>query len=131
MNPLLSLLFSHYIRLGIWSVATLVVAFAIFRSSPEDKRRGFAVLSAGWALVNLLIIGASWRNTDVEPKAVTDFLVFNLVLNVGYIGVGLALWFLAKGFAKGAGMAVFVQGLALLCLDGLLFGYIAMNVPSF
>jgi hypothetical protein len=72
-------------------------------------------------VVNLIIAAAGWKGSKpLELSPFREFLALNLGLNVGYIGVGIALGVLGELGVSGAGWAVAIQGLALLILDGFL-----------
>lgn len=117
MDALRAALDGHLLRLTVWSVLSLVVGLALVR-----RDRGFGIMTVGWALVNLAIVVGSRLGSGPGPLGpFREFLAFNLGLNFGYIGVGVALAVVGRGLARGAGVAVAVQGAALLVLDGVLW----------
>jgi hypothetical protein len=78
-------------------------------------------MSGGWAIVNLAIVGASWKQSKPPVRRrLREFLWLNQGLNAGYIGVGVAMASLGGLAVAGMGWGVIIQGLALLALDGLL-----------
>lgn len=122
-------LHSHLVRLMIWSILSLLVGAFGLATVKDSGPRSFFTMSAGWAAVNLVIVGASWMG---KPPAVLapfrEFLWLNIGLNIAYISVGVTMAILAgtRDGIKGAGIAVGIQGLALLILDG----WLLASVPS-
>lgn len=118
----------HLYRLGAWSCVGLVLPLALIKSK-IDSQRGFAVLSMGWSVINLLIMGAGLMDRS-EPKLpqTREFLALNLGLNCAYMAVGITLMILSRrgDFRKGAGFAVLLHGFALLVLDG----YLLSRLPQ-
>lgn len=80
-------------------------------------------MTTAWSVINLAIVLVA-RNDRALPNlaGLNSFLVINLWLNVVYIVVGAAVGLRTKDRAQGAGWAVVVQGVALMVLDGLLYG---------
>ncbi len=116
-----SALHAHLIRLLVAGSLSVAVGLVLYR-------RPFGVMTAAWGLVNVLIALASLRGGPPGP-GFRPFLAFNLGLNLGYVGVGVAMAALAgeRGTIRGFGRAVVVQGLILLALDGAL--WIALPAP--
>jgi hypothetical protein len=117
---------AHLIRLG--AVSAICLGLAAWRvRGLTGWARGYAVMTAGWCLVNLSIVGFSFLSTSLPPQAeFVRFLELNLGLNVLYIAIGLALRRFGKSpFAVGMGDAVSTQGLILLILDGWLWREVA------
>ncbi|RYG43263.1 hypothetical protein EON79_17330 [bacterium] len=115
----------HLFRLKIWSGLSLVAGIALMIG---DRRSGFAAMTLGWAVINLMIVWASGRGappTDVE--AFRRFLGLNLVLNCVWIGIGMAM---ARNrgnpWVGQAGLAMIVQGAVLQALD--LFLYVRVTL---
>ncbi len=129
----------HLRRVGAWGLANAAGGLALALASDRDTdpvRHGFAVQSAGWGLVNTGIAAAGLTfggrgdgpGTPGEALAAESrwgqILVLNLGLNAGYMMAGGALaWAGGRGIdrgdeLRGHGMAVIVQGLGLLVLDG-------------
>jgi hypothetical protein len=112
---------AHLKRLTVWSVLCVAVGgVLLFVTAPN--LRSFAWMTLGWAAVNLAIAFASRASRKPQDlRKLREFLMLNLGLNVGYVGVGATLA-LAAGdpAAKGSGWAVIVQGAGLFVLDLLL-----------
>jgi hypothetical protein len=113
----------HLKRLAIWSgISVLVGIKLIGLFANAEVVRSAGVMTAGWAVVNLIIVGASWNGKPPASRAqFREFIWLNQGLNAGYVGVGLALALAGSSAAVvGSGWAVVPQGLALLVLDGIL-----------
>jgi len=118
---------AHLVRLAIWSGLSLIGGLLLLTRRPPELLRGLAILTIGWAVVNLAIAFFSWRGSPpTEMRALREFLMLNLGLNVGYIGVGVTMAILGSPFVRGAGIAVAIQGFALLVLDG----YLMAKLPK-
>lgn len=79
-------------------------------------------MTAAWCAVNLAIaLPGLIRPSAPELRPLREFLTFNLGLNLGYMAVGIALMVMGKQRARGAGLAVLIQGGLLLLLDGYLW----------
>lgn len=114
---------NHLQRLMIFSIVMLLWGLIAWRRNPEGPKFGFATMTAAWSSINLLIVLVSGNDRGLPNlAALNSFLVLNLWLNVVYIVVGAAVGLRTKDRAQGAGWAVVVQGVALLVLDGLLYG---------
>lgn len=86
----------------------------------------FAIQMAAWGVAVAAIAGIRWHTVglrDLSGAARLEHLVWMTIgLEAGYVAVGAALalsaWFIAKRMAVvGAGVAVMVQGLALLLIE--------------
>lgn len=125
---------AHLVRLLAWGAASviagtaLLVLVAVRRGSAGGSPllTNFAIQCAAWGAIDLLIAGFAWRGLalrDVTGATKLDRLLWlNGGLDVGYVGVGIALaivgWQLGRRMGLvGAGLGVTVQGLALLVLD--------------
>lgn len=106
---------AHLVRLLVAGGLSVVVGLAL-------RRTPFGVMTAAWGAVNLLIALASLRGGP-PGAGFRPFLAFNLGLNLGYVGVGIAMAVLAgdRLNVRGFGQAIVVQGLILLLLDGTLW----------
>lgn len=124
-----SMLRDHLVRLAALSVLSLAVGAALAVRSGGEAKHGFGTMTAGWALVNLIIVAASWTpRAPVELGPMREFLTFNLGLNIAYIATGATVANLSpKPFSRGMGFAVVIQGLILLALDGVLYA----RLPGF
>lgn len=79
-------------------------------------------MTAIWGAINLAL-GLKSPSGDLHLAPFREFLAFNLGLNLGYVGVGLAMALNGRRstLQLGFGVAVVVQGLILFLLDGLLW----------
>ncbi len=123
---------AHLIRLALWGAASVLagstlLAWRALRRDPSPFLLHFALQTAAWGGVDLVLVGIGWQG--LAPKdlagftALDRFLWLNVGLDVGYIAVGTTLmacgWALGRRRAPiGAGLGVIVQGAALLVLDG-------------
>jgi cytochrome c biogenesis protein CcdA len=118
---------AHHLAL-IAGFGALSIAFAMlwFVVKKEPIHRGFSIVTGLWALINMAIAAVAGRNIPQQfTWEAREFLAFNLGLNIAYVAAGLTLALTAdpdRGFRKGAGWAVLIQGLALLVLDAVLYG---------
>lgn len=122
---------SHLVRLAVWGGASVVVGvlalLLVRRQTPRPAFLWhFALQTAAWGAIDLALVGAGWgsiRPRDVNGYwALREFLWLNVGLDVGYVGVGVALaacgWALGRRLGLvGAGLGVVVQGAALVVLD--------------
>lgn len=122
---------AHLNRLALWSVVWLLAGVVVGIRANRDRWRLFGWTSAAWCTVNLAIVLASRLGSPPDDLVgFREFLWLNIGLNVGYAGVGLALWLVARHSEKvrGAGLAVIIQGLFLLIVDIVLLQ--RLPVPS-
>ncbi len=124
--------------LGAWAVASTAtgVVVRVLAGSARSPRRpvlaGFGTQTALWGAADGVIagVGALRADGDQEPATLRRLLVLNAVLDVGYVGAGVALaarpasaprwlrWPDRSGVhLRGHGIAVVVQGALLLVLD--------------
>jgi len=122
---------AHLARLLIWAVASVVTGLGCWvyaRAQQENQPflRHFAIQTGAWGAIDaLLALGARPGLALRDYGGLTNldrFLWFNCGLDVGYIAVAITLalcgWKLAKSRALlGAGVAIGIQGAALLLLD--------------
>ena len=127
---------NHLLRLVVWGAAcvlagTLLVLVLTVRRSRSPLLLHFAVQTAAWGLVELVLALVAWSGLAYRDLAgftwLDRFLWLNLGLTVGCVAVGLTLavagWRLGRRLELvGAGTGVVVQGLALLVLDAYLLG---------
>lgn len=120
----------HLRRLIVWGACSVLAGtlllLVVLRRRRSPLLTHFAIQTAAWGAVDLLIAAAAWQGLDyrdLDGFTRLDRIVWlNLGLNLGYVGIGATLaltgWFAARrpGLV-GAGMGVVVQGLALLVLD--------------
>ena len=122
---------AHLNRILVWGAAsvivgTLLLAFVTARRVGTPLLLHFAVQTAAWGAIDLVIALVARRGLalrDVSGATRLDrFVWFNNGLDVGYVAVGLTLaivgWQLGRRLGRvGAGVGIVVQGLALLVLD--------------
>ena len=121
-------LHAHLVRLLVAGVASLVGGLSLAGWVP--RLRAFGTMSAGWGLVDVLIALPGLRGGP-PGAGFRPFLAFNLGLDLGYVGVGVAMWALGgeRKNVRGFGQAVVVQGLILLVLDGALWLHLPATLP--
>ncbi len=131
---------AHLLRLLLWGGASIVTAlgcWAYWRLQRLDVPllRHFAIQTGAWGAVDAILALAA-RPTlalrDYDGVTSLDrFIWLNCGLDVGYVAVGITLawcgWKLARSRGLvGAGLAVVIQGLALLLLDVRLAALLSM-----
>lgn len=130
-DTLLGLERAHLLRLFAWAALSIVagtVVALVQARQPERSPllRHFAIQSIAWGVIDAAIAGVAWPQLTLRDYAgalaLDRFLWLNVGLDAGYAGVGLTLalcgWRLGRRLGLvGAGIAVIVQGLALLVLD--------------
>ena len=133
---------AHLVRLLAWGAASVLAGSAVgallaVRRLPSPLLTHFAIQSAVWGAIDLLIAGIAWRGLamrDVAGATRLDRLLWlNTGLDVGYVAVGLTLaiagWVHGRSLgAVGAGLGIVVQGIALLVLDAKFIGVLARLV---
>ena len=131
----------HLWRVATWGGISALGGWSLVAFSGRDDtlRRSFGLQTGLWGVINLGIAAAGLLNASAPGADLAavieaernyhDLLLLNTGLNVGYIGVGVALWWAGRKGAsmpsmwKGHGSALVIQGLGLLVLDGIaLFG---------
>lgn len=131
--------YNHAMRLAIWGAActlagTLLVLVLTLRRTPSPLVRHFAIQTAAWGVVELLVaLVMRYRLAYRDLAAYTRldrFLWLDLGLDAGFVLLGLALaivgWRLGRQLGLvGAGTGVVVQGLALLALHAYFIGVLA------
>ena len=127
---------AHLLRLLAWGAGSVLAGSAIAALRAARRARSpllthFAIQTAAWGAIDLLLAGLAWRGLemrDVAGAARLDRLLWlNTGLDVGYVAVGVTLavagWTLGRRLgAVGAGLGVVVQGIALLALDARFIG---------
>jgi hypothetical protein len=121
----------HLLRLIVWGVASVLIGLALvgllrMRRTHAPLLSHFALQSAAWGAINVALASWAWRGLAprdfARATALDRLLWLNLGLDVGYVGVGIAIvvtgWVLGRRLGLvGAGLGVVVQGLALFILD--------------
>jgi len=137
-DTLLSLERGHLLRLGIWGgastlVGSLMIAWLVARRLQAPLLRHFAIQTAAWGAVNLVLcLWASRRLAQRDfagAQELLNVLWFNTGLDLGYVAIGITLALTAWRWGArvggiGAGIGVMVQGVALLLLDARLIALI-------
>ena len=122
---------AHLLRLLLWGAGSVIAGSAIgallaARRLPSPLLTHFAIQTAAWGAIDLLLAGLAWRGLGMRDSAsatrLDRLLWLNTGLDVGYVAVGVTLgiagWVLGRRLgAVGAGLGVVVQGMALLVLD--------------
>ncbi len=131
-DTLLALERTHLLRLAVWGGASVLLGTLLFavvaagRAAGSPLVRHFAVQTAAWGAIDLLIVVWAWRRLALRDhdsaEGLVRFLWLNLGLDVGYVAVGVTLaltgWIVGRRLgAVGAGVGIVVQGLALFLLD--------------
>ena len=130
---------AHLARVGFWGGANIALGVALLlatRRAEHPGRHAFGVQTLAWGAVNTGIAAVGWwmlappdpSNSLAGLRAENtyyDVLLVNMGLNVGYMGVGAALWAAGRHGVRSAaswrghGRAVVLQGLGLFVLDGI------------
>ena len=122
---------AHLLRLTLWSVASVLtgtILMTLARGSPRRSPLLFhvALQTVAWGVAELLLVWTAYGSLALRGLAsarrLERFLWFNAGLDAGYVAVGVTLalagWTMGRRLAPvGAGLAVVVQGIALLLLD--------------
>jgi len=130
-DSLLALERGHLVRLALWGggsvlLGTLLVALLVARRTEATFLRHFAIQTAAWGAVDLVLCYWGWRGLALRDfggaQALVNFLWLNAGLDAGYIMLGatlaLASWRLGpRPGGIGAGVGIVLQGTALLLLD--------------
>ena len=134
-DTLLALERAHLLRLIVWGAASLLVGSGLLallrlrqhRSSLLDH---FGIQTALWGAIDLALGLLGLQHLELRDLAAATrldrFLWLNIGLDAGYVMVGLTLFVIGWRIAPrrpglvGAGLAIIVQGSALVLLDLLL-----------
>ncbi len=130
---------THLLRLALWGAASLLVGTAlvalILSGRPQSSLiKHFGIQTAAWGAVELtvaLLLLRSLALRDLASATRLDRMLWmNIGLDVGYALVGITLgvfgWRTVRRFGLvGAGIAIVLQGSAMLTLDLLLAGQIS------
>ena len=123
----------HVLRLALWGgtsalLGTMLLTALVLRAERAPLLRHFAIQTAAWGAVDLVIALWSRRRLSLRDFAGAQQLLNTLWLNtgldVGYVAVGVTLALTAwrwganaRAGGVGAGLGVVVQGVALFLLD--------------
>ena len=129
---------AHLWRVAAWGGASAAAGLALvtsYRRSDVPARWAFGLQTGLWGVVNVGIAAAglsqsgapaaTYAEALAAERNLHDLLLLNMGLNVAYVGVGTAMTIASYYGVSGArrwrghGLAVVVQGAALLALDGL------------
>jgi hypothetical protein len=130
---------AHLLRLALWGAANLLVGTALVAMLRVGRPRSslikhFGIQTAAWGAVELTVALLSLRSLalrDLSGATRLDRMLWmNIGLGVGYVLVGATLvtvgWRVVRRPGMvGAGVAVALQGIALVVLDLLLAGQIS------
>lgn len=132
---------AHLKRVLGWGAANAVAGTALLLASDGREQpglRGFALQTTAWGVINAgigaagLLFGSpreaeTWVEALRAEGRFAEILLLNLGLNLGYAGVGAAVWIAGTQGVdqaaawRGHGSAVVVQGLGLFVLDGVAY----------
>ena len=113
--------------LALWSAGSVVGGAALAAVARGPRARGFARQAVAWGVIDgaIAAAGAAGAANGVQDRpretvALRRLLLLNAALDVGYVGVGVAL--VRAGRLRGRdsvgdGLGVLVQGVFLLGLD--------------
>lgn len=121
----------HLLRLFVWCALSILAGTALATTLAVRRIRSpllthFAAQTAAWGSVAGAIAIVRWTTLptrDLSGAARLERLVWlNIGLDVGFVGIGTALavtaWLLVRRAGLlGAGIAVVIQGLALLVVE--------------
>jgi hypothetical protein len=121
----------HLLQLLLWAAVSIVAGTAIVvilsaRRIQSSLLTHFALQTIGWGIVFGIIAAIQWKGAKLRDLAgaarLERLLWLNIGLDAGYVLTGTAIaasgWILAKRLgAVGAGIAIIIQGLALLVID--------------
>ena len=108
------------------ALAGVMLMFTVARPRRSPLLFHFALQTAAWGAASLALAASATRNLGLRDLSAATrldrFLWLNVGLDAGYVAVGVTLalsaWLLGRRLGGiGAGVAVVVQGLALLLLD--------------
>lgn len=130
-DTLISLERGHLLRLSLWAGASLLTGAALliwlrWRREPAPLLRHFAIQMLAWGAVDFALSAWAQRGLALRDfsaaQQLVNFLWLNTGLDAGYIMLGATLaitcWRLGPRPAGiGAGIAIVLQGFALLLLD--------------
>ncbi|MDB4879319.1 MAG: hypothetical protein JWL60_765 [Gemmatimonadetes bacterium] len=130
---------AHLLRLMAWGamsvlVGTALLAWTMRREPRSPLLRHFAIQTAAWGAVDLLLVALGFGTLTARDVAAATrldrFVWLNIGLDAGYVMIGITLavvgWRLGRRLGLvGAGTAIVVQGTALALLDLILASHIS------
>lgn len=130
-DTLLSLERGHLVRLALWGAAsvlsgTILLVLLSWRRASAPLLRHFAIQMLAWGGVILAMYAWAQRGLALRNYAgaqeLVNFLWLNTGLDAGYIMVGATLAIVCARLGPrpggiGAGVAIVLQGCALILLD--------------
>ena len=130
---------AHLLRLLVWGAVSVLAGTALLAWLRVGSRQSallkhFAIMSAAWGAVDLVIGLVLWTHVAIRDVAgatrLDRLLWLNIGLDAGYVLVGLTIavvgWQVGRRMGLvGAGIGVVVQGLALALLDLLLAAHVS------
>lgn len=122
---------AHLFRVALWAMASAVAGTALFlipavRRGSSPLLRHFALQSAAWGIVELLIVWASRGSLGLRDlggaRQLERLVWLTCGLELGGVAVGVTLavacWMVGRRVGGvGAGIGIAIQGAALLCLS--------------
>ena len=121
----------HLLRLLLWSGLSVIAGTAAITTIAIQRLRSpllahFSLQMIGWGVVIAAIAAFEWHGLhlrDVSGEIRLERLLWmNIGLDAGFVGIGAVLGAAGRLLARnvgavGAGVAIAVQGLALLLID--------------
>ena len=130
-DTLLAIERAHLMRLLAWGATSVLAGTALYamltlRRTGSALLRHFAIQTAAWGLVNVVVAGTGMirlTERDLASASRLDRLLWlSMGLDIGLVLVGATLasagWMVGRRMGPvGAGIGVIVQGAGLLALD--------------
>lgn len=117
-NPVLSIPnLAIAVQLLVWSVSWLTAAILGLWRTRADYWRTFWLVSGVWCTVNSSLALAGLVGPLSSTEALRGVLLINAGLDLLYIAAGIFLLSRPGATARGAGLAVVIQGAFLLLFD--------------
>ena len=100
-----------------WALVGSAISVLGLYLQPRDFWRGFWFMNGVWCFIDGAIGWFGLFGTPPTPPELANLLLINSGLDVGYLIVGVVLLTRTKPILKGFGLAILVQGIALLAFD--------------